>query len=288
MANGDIRRVTLDNLPLDRFDAAVAMFQSHCTALIRNGDLAGSGTFVQYGRRRGILTASHVATRCSPPFDFSPGSTDRLGMGVADMPHAFEIEMQHLVPHSIGCAQTDEFGPDLLFLEIPESASQLHTILARRQFWNLTIRPDERIRECSTDEGCVWVTIGHPHERLRQMPASHGFDEVRGFPGIVGFTGVETIHDRAGLDYFDVYADYRGEGDIPRSFRGVSGGSLWRVPVSVMRADDPIESLVVGSPVLAGVLFYQGPVENGRRLLRAHGPRSIYRAMVQTLSGPAS
>jgi hypothetical protein len=257
---------------------------SYTTALLRNGDLAGSGTWVKVGKRYGVLTAHHVAYRCSPPFDFSPGSSDRLGLGVASgIPHDFYIEMQHLIPHEIGVHACDEWGPDLLFLEIPKFESRLQTILAKRQFWDLSSQPDERIARCMTETGCVWATAGHPYELVQERKPSHGFSTVFGSGAIAGLTMVERRHRKDDFDYLDVFVDYRSNGAIPKSCEGESGGGLWLVPVSKEKASDPWDKMIAGEPILAGVMFYQGPVENDRRFLRSHGPESIYKVMREKL-----
>lgn len=283
MSGKIIQSIRLGQMPLHIFTEAKQFIGSYTTVLVRKGDIAGSATFVKCGQRLGVLTAHHVAFQCSPPFDFNPGSTDMLGFGVAGSPHAFEIEMQHLVPHEIGCPKSDEFGPDLLFIEIPQSESRLHTILAKRQFWNVSIRPDDRIAECYTDTNCVWCTAGHPHELRKQEEPSHGFSEVWAFPGLVGITGVEERHQRDDFDYFDTYADYAGGNDIPKSFKGESGGGLWRIPISREKTSDPLDTMRVGLPVLAGVIFYQGPVIGTRRCIRAHGAKSVYNVFRKTM-----
>jgi hypothetical protein len=288
MKEKKLQAITLGELPLGLFDQATQFIASYSTVLVRNGDIAGSATYVKCGNQHGILTAHHVAFQCSPPFDFSPNSSDKLGFGIARMPHvphAFEIEMQHLIPHEIGRPVTDDFGPDLLFIEIPASEPRLHTILAKRQFWNISITPDDRIEECYTEINCVWSTAGHPHALRKQETPSHGFSEVLAFPGLVGITGVEAMHERDGFDYFDTFADYTGRNDIPRSFQGESGGGLWRLPISKAKASDPHDTIHVGAPVLAGVLFYQGLPGNNRRLIRSHGPKSIYGVFRKKMNG---
>lgn len=285
MKEKKLQRIALGDLPLGIFDQAKQLIASHSTVLVRNGDIAGSATYVKCGNKLGILTAHHVAYQCSVPFDFNPNSTDKLGLGVAGTPHAFEIEMQHLIPHEIGRPTTDDFGPDLLFIEIPASESRLQTILAKRQFWNVSFKPDDRIQECYNEINCVWSTAGHPHELRKQEAPSHGFAEVWAFPGLVGITGVEKMHQRDSFDFFDTFANYTGRNDIPQSFKGESGGGLWRLPITKDKASDPNDTIRVGSPVFAGILFYQGPLEMNRRLIRAHGPKSIYEVFRKTMNG---
>jgi hypothetical protein len=285
MSEKQIQKIPLGELPLGIFEDAKQWIRSYSTVLIHNDGLAGSATFVKCGNKHGILTAHHVAFQCRPPFDFTPGSTDKLGIGVAELPHAFSIGMQNLVPHEIGTPTCDEFGPDLLFIEIPASSSSLQTILAKRQCWNTSVRSDERIAECYNEIGCVWATSGHPAELQVEAVPSHGFSEVCVLPGLVGITGVEAIHQRGEFDFFDTYVAYTGDNDIPQSCKGESGGGLWRIPISKEKMSDPNERMKVGNPVFAGVLFYQGPIENNRRLVRAHGAKSVYDVLRRRVIG---
>lgn len=279
-----MRYLSLGNMPLYKFTDAQRFIQHHSTVLVFGDDIAGSGTYVRCGDKYGVLTAHHVAFQRSTPFDFRPGSKQRLGLGVAGFPHQFEFEMETLIPHEIGIPSSDEFGPDLLFIEIPRSDPKLNTITAKRQAWDISLNNELRLSECYGDIGCVWATAGHPEELKSTQLPSHGFDEVKVFPGVVGITGVETMHQIDEHDYFDVYASFSPGDGLPRSFAGESGGSLWRIPIAVPDLNDPYNSLIVGQPTMAGVLFYQGPIVENRRLVRSHGPRSIYKVAREMIS----
>ena len=63
----------------------------------------------------------------------------------------------------------------------------------------------------------------------------------------------------------------------------MSGGGLWRIPVQMTKGSTAVEDIIVGDPVFAGVLFYQGPITRNRRMIRSHGPQSIYRTAVNVL-----
>jgi hypothetical protein len=56
---------------------------------------------------------------------------------------------------------------------------------------------------------------------------------------------------------------------------------LGEIPLAVFAA---AKRTITGDPVFAGVMFYQGPVENERRLVRSHGPESIYKVVVEHLN----
>jgi hypothetical protein len=232
-----------------------------------------------------VLTAHHVAFQCLPPFDFRPASTDKLGFGLASVPHAFEIEMQYLVPHEIGKPVSAEYGPDLLFIEIPKSDPRLNTIRAKYPFWNVSVSPNKCLSDCYKENECVWGTAGFPEKRRKNELPSNGFTKVLGFECMVGITGVEMIHQKEEFDYFDTYANFTGRADIPDTFKGESGGGLWNIPISIEVSSDQHKTFQVGSPIFAGVIFYEGPINNNRRLIRSHGAKSIYAVFKNKMGG---
>ena len=273
---GELSKTVLQN--------AARFIAQHSTVLIHPVDIIGSGTFVSVAGRHGILTAYHVPNNKRSPFNFEPGSGDRLGVGVDTTAHAFWIEMQYIVPHVIGKPKEEEFGPDLMFLEIPPS-SQLHTIQAKRSFFNLSFKPDERMKICYSDMNCFWSIAGHPGQWKKHEAPEHGFDTVYGFPNLIGYTGVENRVEKYGFDYFEIAADYRSQDKMPQSFGGCSGGGLWRIPISLPREDSPLEELQTGNPVLSGVMFYETALQSSRRFIRSHGAKSIYEVLSSELTG---
>lgn len=275
---------SLGDLPLKKFDNVCKKIQLYSTVLIRNDDIAGSGTWVKCGNKYGILTAHHVAFQCNPHFNFKIESDDQLGFSViTEIPHNFSIKMKYLIPHEIAIPKNDEWGPDLLFIEIPDSIPQFQTIRAKKNFWNLSQSATENLEQCLDDNNCVWIIAGYPYEFKKEQSASHGFSRVSGIYPDIGLTGVENRPLIGNYDYCDVYLDYTTSGQIPQSCAGMSGGGLWRIPVQMTKGSTAVEDIIVGDPVFAGVLFYQGPITRNRRMIRSHGPQSIYRTAVNVL-----
>jgi hypothetical protein len=86
------------------------------------------------------------------------------------------------------------------------------------------------------------------------------------------FSGIHKTHQRNGYDYLDAGAKLELPG-VPSSFGGLSGAGLWQVSLSMTRSgkiswDEKLH--------FRGVAFWQSPVNEGRRVIRCHGPRSIY------------
>lgn len=280
---GLMRQFQIGQLPSTVLQNAARFIGEHSTVLIHDNDIIGSGTFARVGERHGILTAHHVPNNPRSPFKFGPDSGDTLGISVEATVHAFWLPLRYLVPHAIGEPKEEEFGPDLMFLEIPPSA-QLQTIRAKRSFWNISFRAQERTAICYSDTNCLWSIAGYPGEWRRDEAPSHGFGAVYGFPNLIGYTGVENRLEKYGFDYFEVAVDYRSQTPLPTTFGGCSGGGLWRIPISLPAENSPLEQLRTGDPVLSGVMFYETGLQRNRLFIRSHGAKSIYEVLARRLS----
>lgn len=221
-------------------------------------ELMGAGTFVTIGGVPGILTAHHVANQFL--------ASDGLGLTLIENEQNATIPWQHIKHIEVATPVNDEHGPDLSFLVLPNPS--LEGIKAYKSFYPLSaIQKGNQVYRDKRDPWFVYGTIG---ERTTMEAPNKGFVEVRGYRGFGGMTFAENIYSKGKFDYVEVKADY-GERDTPRSFRGMSGGGLWRVPLLIN--DD--ETIMAKDHILSGVIFYQTQLENGARFLRCHGPESL-------------
>jgi len=65
---------------------------------------------------------------------------------------------------------------------------------------------------------------------------------------------------------------------MPKDFGGFSGGGLWRVLVYC----SPKTGKVDWASRLWGVVFWQFPIANDHRIIRAHGPKSILSGLLRS------
>lgn len=266
-------------MPQETVDEATRLIAQYSTAFILDNSLVGSGTFIRCGEMHGILTAHHVphnAKDHSKKFDCSPGSKQSLGIIVADFAHRFEIKMQYLEVLDVGVPESEESGPDISVVILPNT--NLGEIKARKAFYDIAFKRDLKLAKAITDEG-LWVVCGVPAEFQKEEFTSSGFDKVIVLPGICGCTGVEKRFERGSFDYVDVGVKYTSTNNQPHSFGGCSGGGLWKTQLTE-KADAKI---ICGEPVLAGVLFYQSPTENNFKHIRAHGGKTVYDRVFKVL-----
>jgi hypothetical protein len=257
------------------------------TALILDGELAGSGTFIKCGSTYGILTAHHVIHNPHDRlrrFDFSAGSSQELGLVVIDKRnHSFTIPMPLLSCVDIGIPQDEGSGPDLSVVVLPEVRAR--DIAVRKSFTDISVKRAERIEQCQTPVG-GWCGVGFAQCYTRPHESSTDTRRVTFIPSLTLYSQIVRNFTIDDFDYvhLNVMCPQMSE-DIepPSSFAGMSGGGIWHVRV----ARDPKTSgvfLDVEGTILAGVMFYQTFWENKPKELRCHAWKSIYQKVYEALS----
>lgn len=258
------------------------MIQRYAVAMMTGELLLGSGTLVSLGSRFGILTAWHVFyDKRELRRPFSSDKKARVTVAyITDIPHNTEFEFHHLDLRGTDNWQEIEWGPDLLFIALPESP-QLQSLRAKKSFVRLDREPESLVAKARKKESCVWCLVGHPGVEKHEVPASHGFDKVLAAPAKISFGGMSTTHAHNGWDYLDIPVQGTDPA-IPSSFGGVSGGGFWKTPI-VFQGEDITD---VGESHLMGVAFLEVYRQGPNRFLRCHGPESIYIKLKEHLDGP--
>jgi hypothetical protein len=224
--------------------------------------LAGTGTLLTIGGSHYILTASHVweeVLKCA----------DKVGITLTeDIDHSFFMSVKAIVPCGLPKpASWNEWGPDITLLRVP--SEYLGSIKAHKDFYS------------ATATGKTKPAGSHIEARLLMgTPAVFGvFTENHAQVEISGlFSDVDAPCVAHGdFDYFDLTVDASSPGS-PQSYGGVSGGGLWKV---LIRCECPTGN-IEWDQGLEGVAFHQSAIENGRRTIRCHGPKSIAAAIPST------
>ena len=81
-------------------------------------------------------------------------------------------------------------------------------------------------------------------------------------------------YDANGFDLLDFDLSFGSEVKRPSSYGGMSGGGLWRMEIDH-------EKKKIRDQKLIGVAFYETESTEGRRLITAHGPNTIYRHVIE-------
>lgn len=270
----------LGSLPDEVVESVKRPLRDYSVGLVFMTDLAGSGTLVSCRGKLGVLTATHVTTRGKKAFDFTASSDQDLGFIIDDRQHHLTIPMKHIQGHYVGHPLSDEYGPDICFLELPVG-NALNSIRAKRSFYPIDIDPEGKQAFCNDDSSGLWAMSYHIHEGSLRDTREDG-SVLLGIKGWAGLTGPDERYDRDGFDYIEVGARPSNRFDLPKSFGGASGGGLWKMKLTGRRDGGKL-TITAGNPVLAGVIFYEYDLNESYRRIRCHGPQSVYVHALQAI-----
>jgi len=181
------------------------------------------------------------------------------------------IPRDRVIANRLGGPPYSEWGPDLALLEIPPHL--VATIKTRKSFLNLAKRRAMLSAYPPRMEKTLWAVMG--------MVAETSEVKSRTESGLVpvnirgeAFFGVTCTADRRrGYDYLTTYAKTTLP-SVPTSFKGVSGGGLWQIGLTMKKATGVISW--AGEHHFRGVAFWEEPKPPDQVALRCHGPKSIF------------
>ena len=229
----------------------------------------GSGTFVVREGMHGILTAHHCLHRCNPAVRIGAHGKDTLLLFVTRS-RSVILDPQDTREHPLGIPESDEFGPDLTFVEIL-SGPKLDSLKAIVSFWNL----DEKRRclaiDLSSNRACI-VTAGFPEIDYQTSIAESTIYHQLKHTVFIGALGDGDLFEEEKWDYINLRCEYRASEKVPETFKGVSGGGIWAVRLQLTKD----EQWSVKSCCLVGVAFYEAEISDNSRELRGHFVKTIY------------
>lgn len=219
----------------------------------------GSATLVTINAAHYFLTASHVWEKLE--------QAHNIGVTIVPNDNYFQIPTERLRATGPSRPAAEDEGPDIVLLGIP--AEELGEIAARKSFYPLE-PPWNRPPLKAT---CVEVRIlmGSPGEAATITPATSDapksldltIQAVMADPNSRTFT-------RGEYDYIDS-TEISGAHGFPHSYGGFSGGGLWRVQIYC----DPKTGKRESRHGLEGMAFHQSDLQDGHRVIRCHGRRSV-------------
>lgn len=225
--------------------------------------LLGSGTLIKKDRNAFILTAAHVWNEAQDA-DIIYLFMMR-GRAVVAIPYA------NISPKVIWDSKNpEEWGPDLAWLEIPPP--QLATINAYKSFLDFDHQLGDVSKNPPKTEKSLWAVYGVPGEFSALSVVENRKELNMSLVVRAFFGGIVETHTRSQYDYYDTSVDLWLPG-VPKSFGGVSGGGLWQVNLSISKSG---EFSWDEQRHFRGVAFWQSQATDERRIVRCHGPLSIF------------
>lgn len=152
------------------------------------------------------------------------------------------------------------------------SNSLPNTLAPSRRFRSSMIQRNAGKTAPDVDHVETRVLMGTPKLKGR-FTQTHAEVEINGL-----FVNADAPCEMHGdFDYFDLEVDrkVRKVPELPENFGGVSGGGLWKVAVYCTCSTGKIEWV----RTLEGVAFFELVREDGTRLIRCHGPKSLCAVM---------
>ena len=266
--------VSLRDIPPSLVDSATEIVRQYTVAFVRldvrpdESGLVGSGTLVKAENSYAILTAHHVV-RALP-------RVGRLGVLLEKtrLPHT--IDTEGLAFLEIARGTEDSAGPDLGAVVLAPSIAS--AIAAKKVFHNLDSRRDETLTSPPHIRDGFWVTQGFLGERTVVFVDPDGQGSTKKLYNFSGVGGPEESVQVGDHDYFEFPVNQPDAPGTPRNWGGMSGGGLWQVPLKRDGGE-----LVGGTPVLAGVVFYQQPTTDTECGVRCHGRTSVYQVAYEAI-----
>lgn len=272
----DVGRLRHKDLPPDLLPSTMREIANFTVGIVIGDDLLGSGTLIDIGRRRGILTAYHVASRVMKADD------DAVALVVADHPHRLCVQPSLLAHTVIGAPPSSEdWRPDLSFLVIGDQ-NLLGTLASKKSFVYMDKRSEQTFLAYPRREKLWWFVAGFPADFSARVNAQQRQETLTKVSNFVGQATMLRHFDQGGHDYLRLRL-YDPAHGFPLNYGGVSGGGIWMVPLRMDPERGPQTARALDL-FLAGVCCYQHePLPDGREV-EGHGPRSVYRRMREVLS----
>jgi hypothetical protein len=236
--------------------------------------LIGSGTLIEIEGTHYVLTAAHVwhETR----------DAEQIGLVLTAHLSRFAMRRDAISARELWNRENPEWGPDLALLELGRPF--VSTIAAYKSFVNLPRQRETVPAPVLGADKKFWAITG----MVGLFSEFHDYPDRKiieaNVEGRAFFSGILETYQRNGHDFLDAGTKLELPG-VPASFGGVSGGGLWEIGLSMTKSgkiswDEKLH--------LRGVAFWQSPVNDGRRIIRCHGPQSIYETAWKLWALPAT
>jgi hypothetical protein len=232
----------------------------------------GSGTLMQIGEIRGILTAAHVLKHMQERVKHC----DRFGLMTFPVSskntYTVAIDLSVTVPIVFGCEPFGPTGPDLAFLRVPSDL--LGTVSAYASFVNFERHSLPLVETAGLGirvDMVAGIVAGKADPSVKDkevikmaVPALATEGKAVGEPDAHGFDLLRFVPDQ--------------DPTLPKSYRGTSGGGLWHLIVE-LNEDGKCR---LAQKRLIGVAFYEARQGDQLHII-CHGPHGIYQQLFEEI-----
>lgn len=258
----DIPQRVLDDVILLRKNYLVALYTVLPQEQEAQPQPIGSGTFVEIKGTHYVLTAAHVW--------YEAKKAKKIGLVLTDYQSSFMVLRDGISPKELWDGKISEWGPDIALLKL--APSDVATIKAHKSFLNLAQQMEALAEYPPVIEKGLWAVTGMVGEFTEVQSNPNQRTTTCHIHGEAFISAVQQTYERNGLDYLDLGAKLDLPGS-PASFVGVSGGGLWQIRLFKTKSG---EISWDEKRFFRGVAFWQSEMKDGYRMIRCHGPKSIF------------
>jgi hypothetical protein len=190
------------------------------------------------------------------------------------------LNMEHVEKLILYTPGNEEAGPDLAFLKLPEYAAG--ALEARSSFFNLTKpnRKEELVSEKRKPGLYMDALFGIIGEWTKELATEAPKPRLKSICGLFGVGYAKNQRTSDSFDYTDFETTHDEVSPAPKSFGGMSGGSLWNVSLN----KDETGEISATTKQIIGVAFYESSIdENKKRVITCHGPKSLYDILINKI-----
>ena len=266
-------RISIEAIPQVVLDEVCGGLKSYCVPIccLSPNDpdprlrLIGSGTLVEIEGKHYILTAAHVW--------YETRGAEEVGLTLTEYPsYSFlRIPRAAILDKCLWDNHVSEWGPDIAILQLPNSF--VSTIAAHKSFLNLPRQKATFISQLGTSVDGLWAITGMVGEFSEVQTTEQNRTNTANVNARAFFSIGPRIHESNGYDFLDISAKQDLPG-VPSDFGGISGGGLWEISLSMGESGKVFWD--GKSRHFRGIAFWQSAISDGRRMIRCHGPRSIF------------
>ena len=236
-------------------------------SIVFNNRLIGSGTLIDAWGTLGILTAYHVASLLDK---------DPLGhvcLPISEVARRFEIPRECVEHILLGKPAQDGQWPDLSLLKLTGS-HVIATLRSKKSFYRVADKSFDQYHAMGLGKLFWWI-VGAPEENSRPMTSTADEGALMA-SHLIAMAGFREIRTKGRFDCLRL-AVIAGKWPYPTCYGGASGGAVWTAALLLDRPGADLSTAEFTSCQLAGVLFYQGDVNNldHSTELLANGPRTL-------------
>jgi hypothetical protein len=237
-----------------------------------------SGTLVQIEDKYCILTAKHATNELK--------KLKEIGLNLETFEHRFTIDTSILRILEVDEPAHRATSSGLAVIILP--VSRIGVINAKKMFWNLTKHMQSVLSKPIDWKIGLFFVCGTIGEWAKIEDSVGQFSKTLNCQCEFMYTGCKKYYLKGEFDYLELSVSYRNRRDLPNSFRGTSGGGIWRT--QLFRTDDG--RINYSSPLLVGMAYEQEVKTNGSRSIitgiTGYGWRSIYKQVPMFVTDASS